>query len=135
VKQHEPSVLAIDLGGTQIRAAIVTRQGQIVAKNFSPTLAAEGPESVISRIFSTIDHLLEEKGGGSSPPDTISLAAAGAIDYEKGIITLSPNLPGWHNVPLRDVVGKRYDMETFLINDASAAALGEQRFGAGKGGQ
>ena len=133
MKQHEPSVLAIDLGGTQIRGAIVTRQGQIVAKNFSPTLAAEGSESVISRIFSAIDHLLEGKGGGSSLPEAISLAAAGAIDYEKGIITLSPNLPGWHNVPLRDVVGERYDMETFLINDASAAALGEQRFGAGKG--
>ena len=133
VKQHESSVLAIDVGGTQIRAAIVSRQGRIIAKKFYPTLAAEGPESVIGRILLAIDRLLKGKGGDSSSPDSISLAAAGAIDYEKGIITLSPNLPGWHSVPLRDVVEKRYGLETFLINDASAAALGEHRFGAGKG--
>ena len=133
VKQRESSVIAVDVGGTQIRAAIVSRRGRIMAKESYPTLAVEGPDSVIGRILLAIDQLLEGKSGASSLPDSIILAVAGAIDYDKGSITVSPNLPGWHNVLLRDMVGKRYGLETFLINDASAAALGEHRFGAGKG--
>jgi len=61
------------------------------------------------------------------------LAAAGAIDSDKGVITLSPNLPGWRDVPLGDIVRERYRVDVFLVNDASAAALGEHRFGAGRG--
>ena len=133
MNKHEATVLAIDLGGTQIRSAIVSSQGRIIAKESYSTLASEGPESVISRILLAIDRMLKGNGGSPSSPDSISLAAAGAIDNEKGIITLSPNLPGWHNVPLRSVVKGRFEMETFLINDANAAALGEHRFGAGKG--
>ncbi len=105
--KHEPSVLAIDLGGTQIRVAIISSQGQIMAKESYPTLAAEGPEPVIGRIFSAIDRLLKAKGDVSPLPSSISIAAAGAIDYEQGLITLSPNLPGWHNISLRGMVKER----------------------------
>jgi len=63
----------------------------------------------------------------------ISIAAAGAINLDKGLITSSPNLPGWHDVPLRDIIKEKYGVNTFLINDASAAALGEHWLGAGRG--
>jgi glucokinase len=63
----------------------------------------------------------------------IGIAAAGIIDTNEGIVTTSPNLPGWRNVPLRDIIAERLGLTTYLINDASAAALGEHRFGAGKG--
>jgi len=124
-------VLAIDLGGTKIIAAIVSNK--VVAKEYQPTLADEGPQSVIKRILSMIDCLLSLRNLGTSQLDSISIAAAGAIDFEKGLVTSSPNLPGWHDIPLRDIVGEKYGVNTFLINDASAAALGEHRFGAGKG--
>jgi glucokinase len=80
-----------------------------------------------------IDHLLSLRNLDPSQLDSISIAAAGAIDIEKGLVTLSPNLPGWRDIPLRDMVGEKYGVNTFLINDASAAALGEHHFGAGKG--
>jgi glucokinase len=64
---------------------------------------------------------------------SISLAAAGAIDIDKGLVTLSAHLPGWHDIPLRDMVKEKYRVNTFLINDASAAALGEHHFGVGRG--
>ena len=48
-------------------------------------------------------------------------------------MTLSPNLPGWTDIPLRNIVKERYGVDTFLVNDASAAALGEHQCGAGKG--
>ena len=131
MKEAKKPVLAIDLGGTKIIAAIIS--SKVVAKEYQLTLAEEGPQSVIKRVLSMIDHLLSLRNLDPSQLDSISIAAAGAIDIEKGLVTLSPNLPGWRDIPLRDMVGEKYGVNTFLINDASAAALGEHHFGAGKG--
>ncbi len=126
-------VLAIDVGGTKIITAIIANSGQVMAKEYYLTLADEGPQSVIERIFSAIDRLLSLRNIGSSQLASISIAAAGAINSDKGLITSSPNLPGWDAVPLRDIIKEKYRVITFLINDASAAALGEHRLGAGRG--
>jgi len=132
-RKSELPVLAIDLGGTKIFAAIISNKGQVMARKYCLTLADEGPEAVISRILSAIDHLLSQRNIDSSQLDSISIGAAGAIDVERGLITSSPHLPGWHDVPLRDIVKEKYKVDTFLINDAGAAALGEYHFGAGQG--
>lgn len=133
VKGQRPPVLAIDIGGTKIIAAIISDEGQVIAKEYCPTLADEGPRAVLDRIFSTVDHLLGSRNMAPSQLHGISIAAAGAIDFGKGIVTLSPNLPGWRDIPLRDIIKERYGINTFLLNDASAAVLGEHRFGAGRG--
>jgi glucokinase len=131
MNEAKKPVLAIDLGGTKIITAIIS--SKVTAKEYQLTLAEEGPQSVIKRVLSMIDHLLSLRNLAPSQLDSISIAAAGAIDIEKGLVTLSPNLPGWRDIPLRDMVGEKYGVNTFLINDASAAALGEHHFGAGKG--
>ncbi|GAJ07289.1 unnamed protein product, partial [marine sediment metagenome] len=84
-------------------------------------------------ILSAIDHLLNQRNINLPQLYGISIAAAGAIDFDKGLVTSSPHLPGWHDVPLRDIVKEKYKVNTFLINDASAAALGEHHFGIGQG--
>ena len=133
VKKPELPVLAVDLGGTKIIAAIISDKGQVMAREYYLTLAEEGPQSVIDRILSAIDHILGSVNLDLSKLHSISLAAAGTIDLDKGLVTLSPNLPGWCNIPLRDIVKEKHRVDTFLINDASAAALGEHHFGAGRG--
>jgi len=130
---HQPLVLAIDLGGAKIIAAIVSHHGQIMAKDYSLTLADEGVEAVTGRVFLAIDRLLKLKDIAPPQLHSISIAAAGAIDLERGRVTSSPNLPGWHDIPLRDIVSSKYRVNTILINDANAAALGEHQLGAGKG--
>ena len=132
-KKPELPVLAIDLGGTKIIAAIISDKGQVMAREYYLTLAEEGPQPVIGRVLSAIDHLLDSRNMDLSELHSISLATAGAIDIDKGLVTLSPKLPGWYNVPLRDIVKDKHRINTFLINDASAAALGEYYFGAGRG--
>ena len=126
-------VLAVDLGGTKILTALVSRNGGIMARERCLTLADEGPTPVIERLLSAIDSILRLESLKPSEMDSISIAAAGAVDLEKGLVTLSPNLSGWHNIPLGEVVRERYGGKVFLVNDASAAALGEHRFGSGKG--
>jgi len=133
VSQQELPVLAIDLGGTKIITALISHKGEMIAREYCPTLADEGPESVIDRMFSAVDHLLNLKNIGLSQLHSLSIAAAGVIDIEKGIVTLSPRLAGWRDIPLRGIVEEKYGVTTFLINDANAAALGEHHFGAGKG--
>lgn len=132
-KTKDALVLAVDLGGTKIRVAIISERMQVLAREHHDTLADEGPKAVVGRIFAAIDRLLRSNEVSPGQLGSISLAAAGAIDIEQGLVTSSPNLPGWRNVPLRDMVAEKYGVTTFLIHDANAAALGEQRLGAGRG--
>ncbi len=132
-KKPELPVLAIDLGGTKIFAAIISNKGQVIARKRCLTLANEGPEVTINQILSAIDYLLAQRNIDLSRLDSICVAAAGAIDSERGLVTSSPHLPGWHDVSLRDIVKEKYKVNTFLINDANAIALGEHHFGVGRG--
>jgi glucokinase len=126
-------VLAVDLGGTKISTALVSPQHRVVARDYRLTLAAEGPQAVVARLIGAVEHILAAHDITPKQLHGISIAAAGAIDRERGLITLSPNLPGWRDIALRDIVSARFGINTFLINDAKAAALGEHRLGAGRG--
>lgn len=127
-------VLAVDIGGTKIMTAIISNDGHILAKDICRTLADEGVPSVINRLFSAVDSLLNLNSIEPSQLGGIGIACAGGIDSERGVVvTPSPNLQDWHDIPLAEIVRERYRVDAFLVNDASAAALGEHRFGAGRG--
>jgi len=132
-KECDSPVLAIDLGGTKINAAIISDKGKVLAREYLLTLAHQGVEPVTKRILSAIDRIISSGGTNLSQLCCVTIAAAGAIDSDKGLITFSPNLPGWHNVPLRDIIKDKLRVDTWLINDTNAAALGEHHFGVGRG--
>jgi len=125
-------ILGVDLGGTKIAAALVTTQGQIVARGRSPTPAQAGPDAVINSICATINEVLSAKELRPSRLSGIGIAAAGVIDSANGKVIFSPNLPGCHELPLREAVEQRFGIPTYLGNDANLAALGEWRFGVEK---
>jgi glucokinase len=124
--------LAVDLGGTKILAALILNR-QVSYRDYSPTKADEGPQAVIERIYEAIDRVLGQAGLDVTQLQSISIASAGAIDSKNGIVTLSPNLPGWRNIPLAEKLQGKYAAQVFLINDANAAALAEHDYGAGRG--
>ena len=126
-------VLAVDLGGTKIVTALITPHGEILSREYTPTLAEEGAKAVIARILASASGVLRNASLPYPSLSGIAIAAAGAIDTQKGVVTKSPNLPDWHNVPLKDEIQTSTGVRTFVINDATAAALGEHRFGAGRG--
>ncbi|GAH98673.1 unnamed protein product [marine sediment metagenome] len=131
--KEQKLILGVDLGGTKIATALATAQGEILARGRRPTPAQAGPDAVIKSICATIDKTLAAKR--LEPPQLlgIGIAAAGIIDSDKGKVVSSPNLPGWHEVPLRDAVEQRFGIPVYLGNDATLAALGEWRFGLKKG--
>lgn len=132
-KTNMKPVLAVDLGGTKIITAVVSPDGNIISRSYCLTLADKGHEAVISRLLSVIGKTMTQAKLRTSELAGMGIAAAGALDAERGVITDSPNLPGWRDIPLRDIMAEKVGVTTYVVNDASAAALGEHRFGAGKG--
>ena len=126
-------VLTVDLGGTKIITAVVLPDGKIISRNYCLTMADKGPEAVSDRILSAVDRAIAQAKLKTSELIGIGVAAAGVLDTNRGIVTTSPNLPNWRNVPLRDILADKSGVVTYIINDANAAALGEHRFGAGMG--
>jgi len=125
------TVIAVDLGGTNIRAALCTHEGQVLKRIKQPTLAYEGPQAVIGRLIESMRAVLPDV----SEPQVRAAAVAspGPLDPYKGIVNYAPNLPGWSDVPLREILRSALGMPVELGNDANLAALGEQRYGAAKG--
>ena len=126
-------VVAVDLGGSKIALGIISRDYLILAREHFLTQAEEGVDSVIKRIISAVKQITASANTTLSHIYGVSIAAAGAIDSRRGIITLSPNLPGWRDIPLGSIIEERLGIRTWLLNDANAAALGEHHFGAGRG--
>jgi glucokinase len=127
-------VLAVDIGGTKILTALFSASGEMLARNVRPSLPAEGVAPTIDRLSSAIEATLSENGLAAPDAAAIGVAVAGGVDSGRGVVvTPSPNLPGWVDVPLAAVLRDRLGAEVFIVNDASAAALGEHRFGAARG--
>lgn len=121
-------VIGVDIGGTKIKAGIVDEMGEIKKIASRPTLAEEGREAVLARIFETIDELDIDGIAG------IGLGTPGFIDAERGIVTFAGNIEGWTGLNLKDRVSSRYDrLPVFIDNDANIAAMCEGWLGAGKG--
>lgn len=120
-------VLGIDLGGTKIAAALVSPDLQILWEDKIPTEACSGVEGVLARILDLIN-----RASACAVPAAIGLGIPGPLDRKAGTVINAPNL-GWHNVPAARLIENAVGIPVLLENDANAAALGEQVFGAGQG--
>lgn len=125
-------VIGVDLGGTQLRAALVSAAGEILAHERAPSRVADGPAAVVERIVALLTPLRAALPPGANLLG-IGLGAPGPLDPDQGVIFAPPNLPGWQHVPLRGMLSERAGLPVSLGNDADAAALGELRFGGGRG--
>lgn len=120
--------LAIDVGGTQIKAAIVDRSGEIEDQTKRPTLYENGPEAVIDQITQLINRwIAKHKICG------VGIGMPGMIDSQQRRISNPPNFPNWTTIDLIDELERRLSksLPLFLDNDANAAALGSKYFGLG----
>jgi glucokinase len=117
--------IGIDVGGTKINAFRVTRSGSVEegAKRETP---AEDPEAIVDEIVALAEEMRDEEAVA------VGIGCAGLVDVATGVVRFSPNLP-LREVPIRDRVADAIGLPTLLENDASAAAYGEWRFGAGRG--
>jgi len=125
--------LGIDLGGTKILTSVVDADGKMLSRDHSVTPATRGREAVIQAVMESARQALKEAGISPSELTAVGIGAPGLSNPSTGVLYTSPNLPGWQDVPLRDIIAQELGRTAYLINDANAAAIGEFYYGAGRG--
>lgn len=124
-------IIGVDIGGTQMRAARFDEDLNLIERVANPTLSERGTEDVLARFLDTIASVIPDD---ASTVEGIGVSVPGPINPHDGTIIAPPNLPaGWHNMPVRDIVQERFNITTYVGNDANVAALAEATRGAAKG--
>lgn len=118
--------VGIDIGGTTVKAAIVTQDGKIEKRSTIPTKATRPYGEIIADIAWQVKSLAE-----GTKVEGVGIGCPGMIDSRRGIVNYSCNL-FWSKVPLADELSRLVGLPVKVSNDANVAALGEARFGAGK---
>ncbi|HUI67974.1 MAG TPA: ROK family protein [Nitrospirota bacterium] len=126
------TVIGVDLGGTNLRTAIVNSDGVILDKRKEATQAVDGWMKVVARLIDNIKRQLEIGAQMGSKVFAVGVGAPGVILVDKGVVVKSPNFPDWNNLPLKAELEKALNIPVFIENDANAAALGEKWRGAGR---
>lgn len=124
-------VLGIDIGGTSIKGASINDKGVILDRFSLPVNKNDSPQKTIGDLCDLINNFIKEH----NYPEKISgigIGTPGIIDYEKGIVLTSPNLPTWNGFTLKSFIKEHTNLPVEMTNDANAAALGESTFGSGK---
>ena len=122
-------LLGIDIGGTNVKAALVSVEGAVAS--FAAAEWSGGPPSdAVDAARALADRLLDE---GSDPPEACGCGCAGLVDRDRGIVRLSPNLPSWRDVELAKALEDGLGLRTAVENDANAAAYAEFVVGAARG--
>lgn len=125
-------VVGIDLGGTKISGALADIDGVILSQYTIPTNAMEGEEAVLSRIIEVIEKVIMEAKKTKDMIKAIGIGSPGPLDSKKGVIIVTPNLP-FKDFQLINPIKEKFNIPTYLDNDANVAAIGEYMLGAGQG--
>jgi glucokinase len=117
--------VGIDVGGTNVKVGVVTSEGRSLSRVRVRTQAKKGPAAGIENIYAAVERAIAESGLTLDDMRAIGVATPGTMDIPAGMILEPPNLPGWVNIPIRQLVSDRFGKPAILQNDANAAAYGE----------
>jgi glucokinase len=126
--------LALDVGGTKLAAGVVTGDGVVHSFERAPARREEGPGPMIERLVALGRAAVDAAGVPWDRIPAIGIACGGPLDPESGRILGALHLPGWDDVPLTELVTEALGRPAVVDNDATAAALAEWWYGAGRGG-
>jgi glucokinase len=127
---NQRQAIAVDLGGTNLRAAVLSADGTLTHRVSAPTEAKQGADAVVTRIGALVNRIAEEAQLDRAVP--VGAAAPGPLNPKTGIVHFTPNLPGWRDFPLRDRLVELTGRSVEIDNDANCAALGEARYGSAR---
>src|SRR5258708_2843692 len=108
--------IGVDLGGTNLRIAAVDQHGKVLEKITTGTEVTRGRDNVIQEMCTAIRDLAT-KFQGSGSLAGIGIGVPGIIEMQSGMLRESPNLPGWHDYPVKDEIERRLGATVVLEND------------------
>lgn len=126
-------VVGCELQSKKLVIGLFDLVGNLVARVQKPQSPHTTPTEVVERIQEAIAEVLQTSGVPSSKLEGLGVAAPGPLDSEKGILLTPPNLVGWRDVPLKQMLEQATGLPVIVEKDGNAAALGEVWFGAGQG--
>jgi glucokinase len=127
------AVLALDIGGTKLAAGVVDESGRVHSFVVTPSEAERGPRTALPRLFDLGRRAVDESGIGWAEVGAVGIGCGGPLDAARGVLIAPLHLPGWQDVPVTRIAEEAYARPAVLENDATAAAAGEHRYGAGTG--
>lgn len=122
-----------DLGGTNLKYALGTSNGDIINRHSKPSLADQPQTVIFDNMFAALEELLQEAKAQGEQIAAIGVGTPGSIDFAKGqLIGSTPNIPHWTDAPIKKSFEARFKIPTWADNDANLMALAEARKGAGR---
>ncbi|SDQ19301.1 ROK family protein [Virgibacillus salinus] len=122
--------IGVDIGGTKVAIAIVDEAGNILTESVIPTDLSIPAIKMVGKINNEIEQVIKRTGIPMEQLIGIGIGAPGPLDSKNGIITSPPNLSGWIDVPITQIVEQHFSIPVSLENDANAAAMAERLIGA-----
>jgi glucokinase len=128
-------ICAVDLGGTNLRAANIDREGRIHERARLATPKTNNPDDIVAAIASAVKACDEQAAARGARVESISIVVPGSVQAETGLVVNAPNVPSIINFQLSEALGAHLQHQVIIENDANAAALGEMWQGAARGFQ
>jgi glucokinase len=133
------NMIGIDIGGTKCAVILgsisATQKPDMLDKVAFPTESSRGVTYTLQQIFVNVEQMLIKNSLKITGIQGIGISCGGPLDSQKGLIMSPPNLVGWDNIKIVELIEQRFGVKTRLQNDANACALAEWSFGAGRGSQ
>ncbi|HKR26773.1 MAG TPA: ROK family protein [Acidobacteriaceae bacterium] len=129
--QHEVLV-GVDIGGTKTAVVLSKSPPEVIWRSQFPTRPDLGPDQAVEKIVGLICQGLTQT---AAAPASIGVSCGSPLDRVAGVIQRPPNLDSWDNVPIKDILEKKFGVRCMVENDANAGAVAEHQFGAGRGCQ
>lgn len=121
----QQKILALDLGGTFIKAGLFDRQGALLEKSETPSNAKKGAQAMLAAAYAAAERF--------GPFDAVGVSSNGQIDPNGHVIYANDNVPGLTGMPLKEIFQARFRVPVAVESDVHAAAMGEMHFGAAQG--
>lgn len=126
----DSSILGFDIGGTKIGVVVGTNKGEVRARSSFLTAPERGFQPVFDEMVDIAEDVLSEV---RTQVAAVSVSIGGPLDVLNGIIKSPPNLPGWTDIPLKQLLTRHFQLPVYVEHDGNAGALAEFFFGAGQG--
>lgn len=126
-------VAGVDIGPTRTRLAIADLRHERLAHRIINTPTSSRPREQLEQIAQEVHALMDEIGVPRYRLLTVGAGAPGVVNEESGMVLMAPNIPGWHDVPMRDILEGAFACPVLVENDVNLAILGEHWRGAARG--
>jgi glucokinase len=131
----DPCFIGVDVGGTKVAAGLVDSKGEISHQTRTPMVATDAAAGLaaVTAAIDSVSAAVKLNKASQRLISGIGICAPGPLCPRTGVVINPPNLPGWRNFPLAELVSKAYHLPVRVDNDGNAAALAEALWGAGRG--